>query len=58
MTDCKWVQDQEGTWNTDCGEAFEFIEGDPAENNTRFCCYCGKPLKAVPFVDPSDEERP
>lgn len=49
---CEWKEDGYDAWDTECGECFAFSEGGPAENDTRFCCYCGKPIKAVPFVDP------
>lgn len=58
MTDnvkCTWTQDCDGFWETACGEAFDFVDGTPAENGMRFCCYCGKPLKQVPYVpEPPD----
>jgi hypothetical protein len=58
---CRWSQDENwgddlDLWETDCGEAFQFMDGGPAENRIRFCCYCGKPVEAVPFVYPVDDE--
>jgi hypothetical protein len=45
---CRWRQDADsGSWDTDCGGKFEFIDDGPAENKMRFCPYCGKPLKEV-----------
>ena len=55
---CEWVESEEGVWDTSCEETFVFEEGDPEENNSRYCCYCGKPIKAVPFVYPTEEETP
>lgn len=43
---CAWMQDGEGNWWTDCGEGHTFIDGGPTENSMKFCCYCGKTLKA------------
>lgn len=42
---CVWNEDDNGTWDTACGETFVFNEGTPADNKMLFCCYCGKPLK-------------
>ena len=38
---CRWVNDDDGVWHSECGESWEFIEGGPVENRTRFCHYCG-----------------
>lgn len=49
---CAWRQDaawdHSDTWNTDCGEAFVFIDGTPADNNANYCCYCGRKIEQVP----------
>lgn len=42
---CAWRQDEEGVWETACGEAHLFIEGNPRDNNHRFCPYCGRPIE-------------
>lgn len=60
---CTWMQDGEadGTWFTDCGHAFNLEAGAPAENKMKFCCYCGKPMRApgvsaaAPSVPPSEK---
>ena len=42
---CKWVfDDADGFYETDCGRAFVFLEGTPAENGCVFCHYCGREL--------------
>ena len=51
MTDCAWVADSDGTWSTGCGNAFVFIDGGPAENGFRYCCYCGGALHPTPYSD-------
>lgn len=44
---CQWEQDDEGGyWQTQCGEAFEIIEGTPEQNGMKYCHYCGKTLSA------------
>ena len=51
---CAWTEDGDEwdsiKWDTDCGEAFVFLEGAPIDNNIRFCCYCGKLIEARPYV--------
>ncbi len=51
---CCWTDDGDGLWETECGEAFVFTDGGPAENKAKFCPYCGKPLD----VTPQTEETP
>lgn len=41
---CTWTETDE-CWETDCGRIFVLNDGTPAENEMRFCYYCGKPLK-------------
>lgn len=46
MDKCKWTQDEDGIYDTDCNNRFEFIGGStPKENSFEYCPYCGKPLK-------------
>lgn len=33
-------------WDTECDEAFSFIEGGPRENHMQFCPYCGRKIVA------------
>lgn len=42
---CVWKHDEDGAWDTACGERHLFTDGTPAENNARWCCYCGAPLQ-------------
>ena len=41
---CAWREDEDGVWETACGEAFSFDYDGPVENKTRYCQYCGKPV--------------
>ena len=43
---CKWEADDDGVYQTGCGEAFTFIDAGPKENNMKFCCYCGGTMSA------------
>ncbi len=48
---CYWkdedigFSDDEGHYYTACGSAFYFASDGPKENNFKYCCYCGKPIK-------------
>ena len=55
---CEWRENEDGMWETACENTFVFEEDGPEENGQKFCCYCGKPLKAFPFVYPTEEETP
>lgn len=50
-TDCAWTQDRDGTWDTSCGNRFVVSEGNPSDNDMKFCCYCGKTLCEIGFVE-------
>ena len=42
---CTWTEDEDGAWDTDCGNRFEFNDGGPTNNHFTHCPYCGKVLK-------------
>jgi len=44
---CSWKEDDEGNWNTGCGEMFVLSCDTPKEHNMNFCCFCGKSLKVA-----------
>jgi len=46
---CKWTEDSNGNWDTDCGATFMFNEAGPKGNGLHFCGYCGKPLEEVEY---------
>ena len=50
---CVWRRDEDGNWNTGCGGMFVIEEGTPADNDMRYCCYCGKTL-----VGPNGQNSP
>jgi len=43
---CRWAEDDDGVWQTDCGNAFVFTDSGPKENGMFFCCYCGRRLQS------------
>ena len=44
---CGWREDDDGNWQTSCGEVYVFIEGNPTENDYRCCPGCGKPITII-----------
>jgi hypothetical protein len=51
MNKCFWKEDSNGTWWADCEEAFGFTNGSPRENNMNYCCYCGRILEQLPYIE-------
>lgn len=57
MTDtaqpCYWSQEDADSdlWNTSCRRAFVLNDGTPTENRMHYCCFCGKPLESVLYVE-------
>ncbi len=50
---CNWRADDEGVWESDCGQQF-CLEDDPlpSVHGMKFCHGCGKPLAEHPYVEP------
>ena len=48
---CEWVEDEFGSWVTDCDSVFEIINGTPRENGMFFCCFCGRQIIQMEFTD-------
>ena len=42
---CEWSLEDEdnGIWQSSCGELWSFTDGGPKENRVSFCHHCGKP---------------
>lgn len=40
---CVWTETDE-YWAANCGAAHVFIDGNPEQNDHKYCPYCGKPL--------------
>ena len=45
---CTWTHDDdEGSWDAECGERWSITEGTPEENNFRFCPGCGRKVETI-----------
>ena len=55
MNECKWTEDFEGNWETSCDNMFTLNAGTPSDNGMKYCCYCGKPLREVRYVEEAVE---
>ena len=55
MSTCKWSEDSDGNWDTECEEMFIFNDGTPSENKCRFCPYCGKNIEEIRYIDPDEQ---
>ena len=53
-TGCEWHEDEDGNWDTACGEMFTFIVDGPKENWVKFCCYCGAKMTPVAYAAPPE----
>ena len=43
---CEWTHNEDdGFWETACGEAWRFDDGGPGKNNMHFCHSCGNSLR-------------
>jgi hypothetical protein len=51
---CDWEENEQGWWNTDCGNAFGFTDGSPIYNEFQRCPYCGKTLTETPYSEKDD----
>ncbi len=56
---CQWGQEDDGssTYWSACGHGhgFTFNDGGPTDNGLKHCCYCGKPLIELPWVEPEPD---
>ena len=44
---CEWIHEEttwSNYWETQCGDAFEFTDGNPKNSLWKFCPYCGKEI--------------
>ncbi len=57
-TCCKWKFDNESdAWETACGNMFVLGTGTPAQNEMRYCPYCGEALSVAAPPHDADAER-
>jgi hypothetical protein len=44
MKVCKWFEDSEGNYESECENMFVFSSGTPKDNHFLYCPYCGNEL--------------
>lgn len=45
---CQWVEDEDGCYDTSCGECFAFSNDEGLEGNRfKFCHHCGGPIQVA-----------
>ena len=45
---CRWCQDEEGGWMSECGMSFNFIDyNTPLDSGFLFCPGCGREMEVV-----------
>jgi len=46
---CKWELDNPdwNNWLTSCGNIFQIMNGTPADNYMKYCCYCGLNIEQI-----------
>ena len=49
--ECEWKADEDGTYHTACGHLWFFDSAGATENQAKFCVYCGRRLRDVPYSD-------
>ena len=54
--ECVWeYSEYDDKWDTGCDNAFCFITGAPADNDMKFCPYCGGALIVYGYESPAPE---
>jgi len=44
---CAWTEDEDGNWDTECGNKWTFFDGTPSDNGLVFCPFCGRTLRST-----------
>lgn len=44
---CRWAQDENVCYHTDCNHAFQFDDGTAYENGFKYCPFCGRILISI-----------
>jgi hypothetical protein len=53
---CVWTEDDwRCKWDSECGQQYSFINGNPTSKGMRFCPFCGHPLQIAPAVAAASE---
>ena len=52
-TTCRWSEDEDGNWSTECDRFYIINEGTPELNGMKFCCFCGAHLEQMLYQEES-----
>ena len=52
MNFCMWTEDEEGAWDTECGDKHIINSGTPYSNGFKFCLYCGRQTLQLRYLEP------
>lgn len=55
---CIWTPDDDGAYDTGCGNRYVFDFAGPLENRQHFCGYCGRGLEVGPLGSITPETEP
>lgn len=53
---CKWKENIDGYYDTDCSNSFVLIDDTPSKNGMNFCCYCGCSLQEELYKGDDNDE--
>ena len=62
MKTCTWTEESDwempDLWQTECGESYYFEVSDLMDEDCRikFCPFCGKLIKPVPYIEEESED--
>lgn len=54
---CYWSEDDDGIWQTSCGNAFVFTADGPIENGFKNCPYCGRYLQTKEYLQTAPDNQ-
>lgn len=48
---CDWKEDEDGNWDTNCGQCMCFEHAPPKEQGYKFCHGCGHPINFINYTE-------
>ncbi len=58
---CEWTEESDGyegmnMWETECGEAFYFEGETMYKGEAKYCLFCGRIMRVLPFVYQEEQD--